>query len=113
MLSRCPPRSPTESPEPDDLLVATPYLRVSGQGTTNLVSKAIDLHLVATVLKAPPSTQGTDLSHLTLAEIPVTITGTANDPKVRPDLQGLIKSQLRQKAKDLIKDKLKGFFGTH
>jgi AsmA protein len=96
-----------------DLLVVTPYLRVTGQGTANLVSKAIDLHLVATVLKAPPNAQGTDLAQLTLAEIPVTVTGTADDPKVRPDLQGLLKSQLQHKAKDLIKDKLKGFFGTH
>jgi hypothetical protein len=43
----------------------------------------------------------------------VTVTGTADAPKVRPDLQGLVKSQLQQKAKDLIKDKLKGLFGTH
>jgi AsmA protein len=97
----------------NDLLLATPYLRVSGQGTASLVSTAIDLHLVATVLKAPPNAQGTDLAQLTLAEIPVTVTGTANDPKVRPDLQGLLKSQLQEKAKELLKDKLKGFFGTH
>ena len=102
----------------DDLLIGTPYLRVTGQGTTNLLSKAVDLHLVATVLKAPQGSQGsqgTDLSQLTLAAIPVTVTGTADDPKVRPDLQGLIKSQLQQKARDIIKnqlgDKLKGLFG--
>ncbi|HEY4339953.1 MAG TPA: AsmA family protein [Steroidobacteraceae bacterium] len=96
-----------------DLLAATSYLRVSGQGTTSLVTKAIDLRLVATVLKEPPQAQGADLAQLTLAEIPVTVTGTADAPKVRPDLQGLVKSQLQQKAKDLIKDKLKGLFGTH
>jgi AsmA protein len=97
----------------NDLLLATPYLRVSGQGSANLVSTAIDLHLTATVLKAPPNAQSTDLAQLTLAAIPVTVSGTANDPKVRPDLQGLLKSQLQEKAKDLLKDKLKGFFGTH
>jgi AsmA protein len=93
----------------DDLLVATSYLRISGQGTTNLVSKAIDLQLKATILKAPPASAGAELSHLTLAEIPVTVTGTADNPKVRPDLQGLIKSQLKHKAQGL----LKGLFGTH
>ena len=101
----------------DDLLIGTPYLRVTGLGTTNLLSKAVDLHLVATVLKAPPDSQGAGLSQLTLAAIPVTVTGTVSDPKVRPDLQGLIKSQLQQKARDIIRnklgDKLKGLFGTH
>ncbi len=100
-----------------DLLVATPYLRISGQGTTNLASKALDLQLKATILKAPPASPGADLSQLTLAEIPVSVTGTADSPKVRPDLQGLVKSQLKQKAQDLLKgklnDKLKGLFGTH
>ena len=71
------------------------------------------LRLVATVLKSPAQEQNADLAQLTLAEIPVTVTGTADAPRVRPDLQGLVKSQLQEKAKDLIKDKLKGFFGTH
>jgi AsmA protein len=101
----------------NDLLIGTPYLRVSGQGTANLVNKALDLRLLATILKAPPASQGTDLAQLTLAEIPVSVSGTADSPKVRPDLQGLMKSQLKQKAQDLIKgklnDRLKGIFGTH
>lgn len=101
----------------DDLTAATSYLRVTGQGTTSLVTKALDLHLTATILKAPPSSPGADLSQLTLAAIPVTISGTADNPKVRPDMQGLVKSQLKQKAQDLIKgklnDQLKGLFGTH
>ena len=101
----------------DDLTIATPYLRVTGQGTTNLASEAIDLKLVATVLKAPADSTAADLSPLMLAQIPVSVTGTAGQPKVRPDVQGILKSQLQQKAKDLIKDKLndrlKGFFGTH
>jgi AsmA protein len=101
----------------DDLIAATSYLRINGQGTASLVSKALDLHLTATILKAPPGSANADLSQLTLAAIPVTISGTADSPKVRPDMQGLIKSQLKQKAQDLIKgklnDQLKGLFGTH
>jgi AsmA protein len=88
----------------DDLIAATTYLRITGQGTTNLVSKALDLHLVAS-------------TPLTLAAIPVSVTGSADDPKVRPDMQNLVKSQLKQKAQDLIKgklnDQLKGLLGTH
>ena len=98
-----------------DLTLTSPYLRLTGQGTANLASKALDLHLDTTILKSPPGGQGTDLSRLTLADIPVQIGGTMTSPSVRPDVQGLVKSALKKKAQDLIQDKLKdqlhGLFG--
>jgi AsmA protein len=94
-----------------DLNIASQYLRVTGSGTTNLVTEAIDYHIVATVLKAPPSGAGANLSALTLGGIPVEISGSASDPKVRPDLQGLVKSQLKQKLQDTVQDRLKGLLG--
>jgi AsmA protein len=94
-----------------DLNIASQYLRVTGSGTTNLATEAIDYHIVATVLKAPPSSSGANLSALTLGGIPVEISGSTNDPKVRPDLQGLVKSQLKQKLQDTVQDKLKGLLG--
>jgi AsmA protein len=94
-----------------DLNIASQNLRVTGGGTSNLVTKAIDYHVVATILKASPSAPGTDLSQLTLADIPVEISGTMDDPKARPDLQGILKSKLKQKLQDTIQDKLKGILG--
>ena len=91
-----------------DLVITSQYLRVTGTGSSNLVTKAIDYHIVATILKAPPSAQGSELSQLTLADIPVEIGGTMNDPKVRPDLQGILKSKLKQKLQDTLKNKLQG-----
>jgi len=91
-----------------DLVITSQYLRVTGAGSSNLVTKAIDYHIVATILKAPPSAQGSELSQLTLADIPVDIGGTMNDPKVRPDLQGILKSKLKQKLQDTLKNKLQG-----
>jgi AsmA protein len=91
-----------------DLVITSQYLRVTGTGSSNLVTKAIDHHIVATILKAPPSAQGSELSQLTLADIPVEISGTMNDPKVRPDLQGILKSKLKQKLQDTVKSKLQG-----
>ena len=98
-----------------DLTLTSPYLRLTGQGTANLASKALDMHLDTTLLKAPPGGQGADLSQLTLADIPVQVGGTMTSPTVRPDIQGLVKSALKKKAQDLIQDKLKdqlhGLFG--
>jgi AsmA protein len=91
-----------------DLVITSQYLRVTGTGNSNLVTKAINYHIVATILKAPPSAQGSELSQLTLADIPVEISGTMSDPKVRPDLQGIMKSKLKQKLQDTLKNKLQG-----
>ena len=102
-----------------DLNIASQNLRVTGQGTSNLVSKAIDYRIVATILKAPPSANGPDLSSLALANIPVNITGTMSSPKVKPDLEGIAKAKLQQtldekkgELKQKLQDKLKGLFGN-
>jgi AsmA protein len=99
-----------------DLAIASQLLRVSGQGSTNLVTQALDYALTVTVLKAPPSADA-GLSELALATIPVKVTGSFEDPKVRPDLAGLAKARVQKeidKRKDEIKeklqDKLKGLF---
>ena len=89
-----------------DLNIASQLLRVSGGGTSNLLTHAIDYHVVATLSKSAPSAQGSALSELALADIPVDISGTMTDPKVRPDLQGILKSQLNQKLKDTLQNQL-------
>lgn len=103
-----------------DLAIASQLLRISGKGTSNLSTLAIDYQVLATVLKAPPQADEA-LAALTLASIPVKITGTFDDPKVRADLEGLAKARLKQevekrkdeieeKVKDKLQDKLKGLF---
>lgn len=86
-----------------DLDISSGNLRVTGQGTTNLVSGAIDYHVNATILKGP-GTGGT------LADIPLLVGGTMKSPSVRPDTQALVKSvaqeQLR-KHKGEVENKLR------
>lgn len=106
-----------------DLVAALQYLKVTGQGSANLATDAVDYRLNATVQKIPAedklAEQTQDLSGLT---IPVRITGTLTDLKVRPDVEGLLKEKAKQrieeekekvieKARDKLQDKLKGLFG--
>jgi AsmA protein len=84
-----------------DLNVASQNLRLTGQGTTNLVNEAVDYQVRASLLQT--------------ADIPVTITGTLTNPKVRPDLEGLARSQVqqqldkhKQEALQMLQDQLKG-----
>ena len=95
-----------------DLNIASQNLRLTGQGTTNLVSEAIDYQVKASLLQSAPTAAA---SGRLLADIPVTLTGTMTDPKVRPDLEGLAKAQVqqqfdkhKQEALQKLQDQLKG-----
>ena len=85
-----------------DLIIASPVLRVTGQGSANLVTKAIDFKMLAGV-RAPGTL---------VADIPLKVTGTYIDPTVRPDVQAVAKSDLKQKLQDVLKKNgLQGLFG--
>jgi hypothetical protein len=76
-------------------------LKVSGQGSANLSSKAIDFKLLAAVATAPART----------TDIPLKVTGTYSAPTVRPDIEAVAKDQLKQKLQDILKKNgLQGLF---
>jgi hypothetical protein len=50
--------------------------------------------MVASVLKSPG---------VSLADIPLNVTGTYMDPTIRPDVEALAKGQLKQKLQDVLK----------
>ena len=90
-----------------DLDISSQNLRVTGQGTSNLVNDQIDYHVTATVLKELPS--AAKASGTKLADIPLIITGTMSHPQVRPDLEGMAKARVQQelsKHQDEIKRKV-------
>ena len=86
-----------------DLTISTQALRVTGQGSANLSTKAIDFQLLASILQAPTKT---------LVDIPLKVTGTYADPAVKADIDSLARDQLKQKLKDVLKKNgLQGLFG--
>ena len=104
----------------DDLVADMTYIKAKGKGTLALESQAIDYRLVTEVYKLPAG-QEAELEDLKAAEIPVTITGTLADMKVRPDVEGYLKARFKKKVdekvdekkeelKKKLNDKLKGLF---
>jgi AsmA protein len=86
-----------------DLTISSAVLRVTGQGSANLVNKAIDFQMIASFLKSPGASA---------ADIPLKVTGTYVDPTVRPDAEALAKGELKQKLQDVLKKNgLEGLFG--
>lgn len=87
-----------------DLVIASGSLRVTGQGTANLVTQAVNYRVNAAILNGPATGAA-------LANVPLLITGSLKSPSVRPDTQGLVKSlaqQQLQKHKGEVKSKLRG-----
>jgi AsmA protein len=87
-----------------DLDIASGDLHVTGQGTADLVTEAINYRVNAAVLKGPSAGSA-------LASIPLQIGGTMRSPSVRPDTQALVKSVARQQLqqrKGQIENKLRG-----
>jgi AsmA protein len=106
----------------DDLLADLTYLKAKGKGTLALDTLAVDYRIVTEVYKLPADATATGLADLKAAEIPVTITGTLADMKVRPDVEGYLKARFKkevdqkvdEKKEELKKklgDKLKGILG--
>jgi AsmA protein len=108
----------------DDLQVFMPVLRVTGQGNVNLVESTLDYEVVTTVIKVPEDGTEQEFADLVGTSIPMRISGPLDDPKIAPDLSGLVRKQvedvlksddvkeeIKEKTEEL-KDKLKGLFGN-
>jgi AsmA protein len=98
-----------------DLSIVSQNLRVTGEGTSNLATEAVNYKIQATVLKK--AAPGPLAAGNVLAQIPVDVGGTMSSPKVSPDLAGLAqarvqqeldkhKSELQQKLQDQLKSLL-------
>ena len=102
----------------NDLNIAMQLLKVTGQGSVDIPKNSLDYRLIANVLKAPR--EGADpaqLQDMVDAQIPVKVTGLLSDPKVRPDIEGYAKEELkkrvdkeRDKVEEKVRDKLKDLF---
>ncbi len=98
-----------------DLNAATQYLKVTGQGVVDIPKNTLDYNLVAAVLKVPrEGADAAQLQDMVDAEIPVKITGSLTDPKVRPDIEGYLKEEVKQrvdKEREKAEEKLKKKLG--
>ena len=91
----------------NDLNVAMQYLKVTGQGAVDLPRNSLDYRLVTTVLKIPrEGAETAQMQDMVDAQIPVKVTGSLSDPKVRPDVESYLKGEVKKKVEEKIKDKL-------
>ncbi|WP_144207226.1 AsmA family protein [Shewanella donghaensis] len=94
-----------------DLAMASPLIRLGGKGSANIDTQTVDYKLT-TSLVGSLAGQGGDNSALAGVDIPLTITGSMQDPKFGIDTSALFDAKLKgetDKLKDSLFKKLGGF----
>ncbi len=105
-----------------DLSAKSPFLRVDGKGQVNLIKEQLDYNLTTTIVESMEGQGSKDIKDLLGVPVPVKITGSFANPKVKPNMDELakrmvagkveqkIEEKLKGKLPDALKDKLKGLF---
>ncbi len=105
----------------NDLNAKSPLLRVTGQGTVNLVNEQVDYLVRTAIVGTTKGQAGKELEELKGLTIPVRITGLISEPRFRVDLEDLLKGRIEQEKERLeeklekrleegLKDELRGLF---
>jgi AsmA protein len=89
----------------DDLSAKSPLLRISGQGSADLVSEQLDYGVMATAVASAEGQGGAELGDLRGIAVPIRISGTLTEPQYGLDLEALAKLHA-EKLLEEEKDKL-------
>lgn len=88
-----------------DLLLKSPFFRISGRGKANLISESIDYLTEVSIVETSKGQGGKELEELKGLTIPVKIGGSFSEPKFTPDLKAMIGDETKRKAKEKIEEK--------
>ncbi len=95
----------------DDLLASNSYLKISGQGTTQLAQQSIKYDLDIELTGPIEETNCETLTPYVGSRIPVRLTGNFANPTLRPDFGKLAKREIRRRVEEKLTDKLLDIFG--
>lgn len=90
-----------------DLKATSPLMNIRGNGSANLVKEYLDYRLEITLLNLVEAEGRKALAELQGTPVPVKIKGSFSDPKVKVDLEAILKAKVKKKLKNKVKDELK------
>ncbi len=104
-----------------DLTAALSFMAVTGSGTVNLISDAMDFDVTATITDGPVLQSDPEMVDLAGDELPLTVGGTLSSPTVLPDFAAMIRAEAeerieeeieeeREELRDRLEDRLRGIF---
>lgn len=97
----------------NNLYLASPLLRIDGEGQTNLVSEDIDFTVMTSVVESSQGQGGKDIDELKDLTVPIDVKGNWTEPKFSLNLKGLLKrnNELEKKAEREVERGLKKLLG--
>ncbi len=95
----------------NDLDIQAPLFRISGGGKVSLVSNTIDYLLNVKVVKSLEGQGGASMKELEGRTIPLSITGSLNNPQYNLDVSSLVKAEVQRKAQEKIEEKIEEKLG--
>lgn len=97
----------------DDLVADLPFMQLTGAGNVNIPEGTVDYSLKARVFEKPEALENAtpeEVEDFTKTVVPLRISGPLSDPKVRPDVEALLRQRVEEEIEDVLKDKLKDIF---
>lgn len=97
----------------NNLYLASPLLRIDGEGQTNLVSEDIDFTVMTSVVESSQGQGGKDIDELKDLTVPIDVKGNWTEPKFSLNLKELLKrnNELEKKAEREVERGLKKLLG--
>ncbi|MBT3196855.1 MAG: hypothetical protein HN344_03940, partial [Gammaproteobacteria bacterium] len=92
----------------DNLVMRTSLMEIRGAGWVELKSGQMEYRLNATVAESLTAGAGEGLERLSGKSIPILLHGTLDNPKVKVDLEDLLKDSLQKKLKKKLGNLLGG-----
>jgi AsmA protein len=94
------------------------FMALTGGGTVNVLSDAVDFDLKAAFVDGPALQADPDMVKYAGSTVPLRVTGTVSAPTVLPDFSALVKARVQQELNkklegktDSLRDKLRERLG--
>ncbi len=90
----------------NDLATKSPFMRINGEGTVDLVNEQLDYLVKAGIVKTEEGSGGAALDDVKGLKVPIKITGSFTAPKIDVQYDEILKAKLKQEV-DRAKQELK------
>ena len=88
-----------------DLAGKLDFMALTGAGTVNLLTDAVDFDLKATFVDGPALQSDPDMVKYAGATVPLRVTGTVAAPTVLPDFGAIVKARVQQEISKKLEEK--------
>lgn len=90
----------------NDLNAALEYMSLSGSGTVNLPTSALDFNLTAQFPDASGFADAPELENLADSQLPLVVGGTLDEPSINADFAAIIRARVQEEVQDAVDERV-------